>query len=150
MKTIIRLFSLAAPLMLISVVPARAGGFSVPCSAYDAGCGSCAGGKFRLSCTVGQPNTATAAASAYVVQSGLLPAFEKVMAPPLTVTRSGHDFILSWANLYTGLHVEWTQNPLSDAWYDLGEGSVAGSLRQVRIPDIGGALFFRLRKDCPK
>jgi len=136
--------------IVMAATPRTGSSHNLNWSTCQGGGGSCAGGRFKLICSVGQPDAGTASGGTFVQQGGFLPAFQKSVLPSLTVTRAAGEFILSWPDVAAGVHADWSQDLQGNTWYDLGEGAVVGTLRQVRIPAIGGSLFFRLRKDCPR
>jgi hypothetical protein len=133
---------------IVSNLVAESGaGYKLNSSSCDAG-GSCAGGKFKMSCAVGQPEAGVSTATTCAVYGGFLSVLQKPALPPLTIVRTRTEYFMTWPNAAEGLHLDWTQDLKS--WADLGEGTLVGDQRQARIPVFNANLFFRLRKDCPK
>jgi len=147
-KTILMPAILAA---MLGICPkAQPAGLTVGWSTCNGGGGSCAAGKFKMNCAVGQPITGVVVGNTYAGQGGFLPAFQKPVLPPLTMVRTRTEYLLTWPDVAEGLHLDWTQDLNSASWADLGEGTLVGAQRQARIPAFNANLFFRLRKDCPK
>lgn len=132
--------------MALSAHAQSGGRYTLNWATPDSG-GHCAGAKFQLSGTVGQPDAGAGAGGAYTLQGGFTPGFIKTVGPPLTRTLSGALTVFSWPNVCSDFVLEGAPT-LTGPWTPFGAGTVIGANRQVSLL-AAGTSFFRLRKDCP-
>jgi hypothetical protein len=105
------------------------------------------GANFEDSSTTGVNSTpgegASRSGAAYVF-TGLGP----VVAPALTLTRSGTDVIVSWPSPSTGFTLEQTAALAAAASWVTNSGSVSdnGTTKAVTVPTTNSAQFFRLHR----
>ena len=131
---LLRTAALALAMMAAAAnaVAQSGGNYNLGWNTTDGGGGNCAGAKFKLSGTVGQPDTGFCTGSTYVQQGGFLPAFQKDVGPPLSMTRSMGNPTFTWSGTCTGFVLEGAPN-VNGPWIALGSGMLSGGTYQLTL-----------------
>lgn len=119
------------------------------------GGGTSAGGRFSLSCTIGEPMAGgDASGGHFAFHAGfwnLVGVVPTPGAPSLRIQRAGDQIVLSWPvssgafTLQSTTHIENT-----NSWADSSATIVqAGDRNTATLPAQVGRLFFRLRSNAP-
>jgi hypothetical protein len=145
MKNIILSFSL--------LIAARgfAGNLAVDQSSLDGGGGTCSGGRFSVTGSVGQPDAGMMRGGSFAVEAGLWSLFTVVQtpgAPVLKIVRSGATAVLSWPSAEGTFQLQ--SNPdlaVANGWANVPQNATTnnGSV-SVTVPLSPGSKFFRLKK----
>jgi hypothetical protein len=102
---------------------------------------------YSLSGTIGQPATATMSGGNYSVTSGFWSIISLVQtpgSPPLSISRSGNQAIISWSASSTPFVLEQTSN-LSSPWTSNSATQTTNSgIISVTVPAASGYQYYRL------
>ncbi len=116
-------------------------------STIDGGGGSCSGGGYSLSGTVGQSDAGSMSGGAFALMGGFWSAADAAPRPALRIVRSGAVVILAWPASLTGFQVQATANLIHPAWRDVNTSPLeVNDESWVVMPASANAQFFRLRK----
>lgn len=142
MKKILLLSALVLPLAGVAQV------YSISWHKIAGGGGTSSGGSFQVSGTVGQSDAGSPmSGGSYSVTGGfwsLIAAVQSTGMPLLTITQSGANVTVSWAN--TGTFTLQSSGSLaSGAWTNSNLTiSTANGTNSVTVSPLRGSLFFRL------
>jgi hypothetical protein len=107
-----------------------------------------AGGTFKISGTIGQPDAGLLSAGGVSVAGGFwsatLPLF-----PRLRITLAGPNVVVAWPDPSAGFHLEGTAvlNSFAGAWQTVGQlPVVVGGEKQVTLPHNGNGGYYRLAR----
>jgi hypothetical protein len=144
MKKLICVLWLALPLAGISQT------YSINWYKIAGGGGTSTGGAYAVSGTIGQPDASgQMSGGSYSVTGGfwsLIAAVQTAGAPLLTITHSGNQVIVAWAN--TGAFTLQTNGDLSKGTWGNSPATVStanGTNSITVLPPVGN-LFFRLKQ----
>jgi hypothetical protein len=141
---IMLLFSLA--------LVARAQNYNLDWHKIAGGGGTCSGGVYSVSGTIGQPDAGlTMAGGNYSLTGGfwsLIAAVQTPGAPLLTVTHSGNSVIISWPSASPGFALQQNSNVANASGWSGYGGTINdnGTIKSVTLISPTGNLFFRLMK----
>ena len=123
--------------------------YSIDLHSISGGGGTCVGGSYQMTGTIGQPEAAkSSTGNNYTVTGGfwsMVSAVQSPGAPRLRVSQSGVNAILSWPSYATGYTLQQSSNLSSGNWSLVGlPPSDDGTTKRVTITLPQGILFFRL------
>jgi len=125
--------------------------FAITWSTFDgSGGGAITGGFFSLNGSVGQPDAGAMRGGAFSLAGGFWPGISNGNSRPVSGLSirlaGGNNVVLFWPNPSTG-YVLQQMNAPAGAWIDVSQTPVInGANKEVTLPAVGQASFFRLRK----
>jgi len=133
-------------LTLFLLLPASsitAGIYAVDWCTTDAGCGTCSGGDYALSGTIGQTDTTVISGDRYRVEGGFWPGLifsSPAELPTLVLQLRDNPLWISWSPTTPGFILEQTGDLSSPKWVTAPGGNPA------IVPLSANVQFYRLRK----
>jgi hypothetical protein len=117
----------------------------------EGGGGTCTGGVYSLSGTVGQPDAGTLSAGRYTVGGGfwgLVAAIQTPGAPVLTIMLTiTNTLVISWPSPSTGFTLQEIAILGRANWTDIVQTPADdGTMKSVTVPQPIGSRFYRLKK----
>ena len=114
------------------------------------GGGTSTNGQYALSGTIGQPEAGSMSGGNYTLQGGfwgVVAAVQTPGAPPLTITPSGANVIISWPSTSTGFGLEETPGLHPANWSPAPPTNSDNlTIKSVVMPAGPGNRFYRLKK----
>jgi hypothetical protein len=158
MKTLMRFTLGCLAAAIIPALQAQSNFDPLDWSTLDGGGGTCAGGAYRLSGTIGQPDAGVPMSGGmFTITGGFWPGITGGSVGPIpalsirlgTPVGGVNTVILSWPNPSTGYVLQQTANMSapSGGWTEVNQPPVVvGSNKEVAIQATGSVCFFRLRR----
>ena len=136
--------NLTVALIALAVVysEARAQNFTIDWFTIDGGGGSCTGGAYAVSGTIGQPDAGKLSGESYTLEGGFWNSADAGQMPALFITRSGTGAMISWTPNSPGFVLQVNDSLSPPGWSDAPSGGTNG----VVVPITRPARFYRLRK----
>ena len=124
------------------------GDYSITRWTVDTGGGTCTGGAYRVTGTIGQPDAGRVTNTNVILGCGYWPDLSGLI-PYLDISRSGEEVTLSWEDYGSLYDAKETDRVVSNLWSSLPEPKKwEGDKIKVRTSTFGAwsNRFFRLRK----
>jgi hypothetical protein len=145
-----KLFSGAILALLVTAgIPANAQSYSINWYkiAGGGGASTSTNGQYSVSGTIGQQDASSALTGGnYSLTGGfwgVIALVQTLNAPPLSISYSGNQIIISWPSSSTGWVAQSTPALVSSPWENYG-GTVVSNTLTITNPPKNGNLFFRL------
>ncbi|PYJ08935.1 MAG: hypothetical protein DME25_00085 [Verrucomicrobia bacterium] len=125
--------------------------YTVTWRTTDGGGGVSTGGVFTVRGTIGQPDARGVMSGGNYRAGGgfwgLVSAVLSPGAPPLTVTRSGANVVISWPSVSASWTLQQSTGLPATNWTDVpATPTDNGVVRRLTLPAPAGNCFYRLRK----